>query len=283
MKNFMKDLFFIIIGCILYSLYLSVIVLPNGLATGGLAGISIGLNSLFGTKIGVTLILMNIPLFIFGFKLIGKSFALKSAIIVFFSSFLVDLTNNFFHFNALDEKLLASIFAGVVSGVAMSLIFIGGGSTGGMDISGKMIKNKMPTADLAKILLIQDVIVYMFIATVLGINTVMYAVIMSFVKTKTIDAIQEGLASSRQCIIISDYPEDIIHQIQIKLGRGVTRLNAEGTYTNKNKNFIYVVIQKNQLSTLKKIVDSIDPKAFVTVTAVSNVLGNFKQTSYSVQ
>jgi uncharacterized membrane-anchored protein YitT (DUF2179 family) len=279
----MKDLFFIIIGCILYSLYLSVIVLPNGLATGGLAGISIGLNSLFGTKIGVTLILMNIPLFIFGFKLIGKSFALKSAIIVFFSSFLVDLTNNFFHFNALDEKLLAAIFAGVVSGVAMSLIFIGGGSTGGMDISGKMIKNKMPTFDLAKILLIQDVIVYMFIATVLGVNAVMYAVIMSFVKTKTIDAIQEGLASSRQCIIISDYPEDIIHQIQIKLGRGVTRLNAEGTYTNKNKNFIYVVIQKNQLSTLKKIVDSIDPKAFVTVTAVSNVLGNFKQTSYSVQ
>ena len=283
MKNFMKDLFFIVIGCIFYSMYLSMIVLPNGLATGGLAGISISLNHLFDTKIGVALILMNIPLFIFGFKLVGKSFALKSAIIVFFSSFLVDFTNNYFTFNALDEKLLAAIFAGVVSGVAMSLIFIGGASTGGMDISGKIIKNKMPTVDLAKILLIQDVIVYLLIGTVLGVNSVMYAVIMSFVKTKTIDAIQEGLASSRQCIIISDSPEEIIHQIQVKLGRGVTLLNAEGTYTSKSKNFIYVVIQKNQLSPLKKIVDSIDPKAFVTVTAVSNVLGNFKQTSYSVQ
>ncbi|SHH26368.1 YitT family protein [Clostridium grantii] len=283
MKNFMKDLFFIVVGCIFYSIYLSMIVIPNGLATGGLAGISISLNHLFGTKIGVALILMNIPLFIFGFKLVGKSFALKSAIIVFISSFLVDLTNNYFSFNALDEKLLAAIFAGVVSGVAMSLIFIGGASTGGMDISGKIIKNKMPTVDLAKILLIQDVIVYLLIGTVLGVNSVMYAVIMSFVKTKTIDAIQEGLASSRQCIIISDSPEEIIHQIQVKLGRGVTLLNAEGTYTSKSKNFIYVVIQKNQLSPLKKIVDSIDPKAFVTVTAVSNVLGNFKQTSYSVQ
>lgn len=283
MQKLLKEYSFITIGCFLYGIYISVFLVPNGIGAGGLAGISMCMNYLFGTKIGVTMAILNIPLFILGFRLIGKKFTIMSAIIVFISSIFIDFLNAAFTFPVLEEKLLATIFAGVLSGIAMSLLFIGGASTGGMDISAKLIKNKFKNIDLTKILLIQDIVIYIFVAIVLGVNAAMYAIIMCFIRSKTIDAIQEGLASSRQCIIISDLSDEIVHEIQIKLARGVTLLNAEGAYTNTNKKFIYVVLQKNQLVALKKIVDNLDPNAFITVTAVSNVLGNFKQTAYSVQ
>lgn len=283
MKNLLKEFSFVIVGCLLYAIYISVFLLPNKIGTGGVAGIAMSINHLFGFKIGITMLIINIPLFIFGFKLIGKKFAILSALIVFSSSIIIDFLNISFTFPALEEKLLATIFAGVLSGISMSLLFIGGASTGGADISAKIIKNKFKTLDLAKIMLVQDIFIYLFVGAMMGLNSVMYAIIMSFIRTKTIDAVQEGLASSRQCIIISDLADEIVHEIQIKLGRGVTLLNAEGAYTGADKKFIYVVVQKNQLIPLKKIVDSIDPTAFITVTAVSNVLGNFKQMSYSVQ
>ncbi|WP_461206982.1 YitT family protein [Clostridium sp. DL1XJH146] len=281
--DILKNIGMFLVGCLLYSFYMSALLIPNNVGTGGLAGIALTLNHLFNFPVGSLLIILNIPLFIFGYKLIGKKFILKSSIFVILSSILIDLSNKFMYFPATDEKIIATIFAGVISGIAMSLLFMSGASTGGLDISAKMIKNKARNLDLTKILLTQDIIVYILVAFTMGIDSVLYAVIMSFIRTKTIDAIQEGMASSRQCIIISNKADDLVHAIQIKLGRGVTLLNAEGCYTHSTKKFIYVVVQKHQLMPLRKIVSSIDETAFVTVSPVNDILGNFKQKSYSVQ
>ena len=117
----------------------------------------------------------------------------------------------------------------------------------------------------------------------MGPRSVMYAIIMSFVRSKTMDTIQESLASSRQCVIICEESDSIINEIQTRLARGVTVLDAVGGYSSINKKFIYLVIQRNQLSTLKEIVSEIDPTSFVTISPVNNILGNFKNRALTVQ
>lgn len=282
MKKTLREIGFMIMGVLLFSLYVSVFLVPNKIGTGGVTGISLGLNNLFNFPIGICTLLLNIPLFIFGYNFLGKNFVLKSLLVVASSSFIIDFLNFNYSFNPLGDSLTATIFAGVISGLAMSLLFMAGASTGGLDISGKIINNKLKSLELSKILLIQDMIVYIFVATTLGPKSVMYALIMSFIRSKTIDTVQEGVASSRQCIIICENPEKIIEAIEINLGRGVTLLNAEGCYSHTARKFIYVVVQKVQLKALKNIVNTLDPKAFVTVSPVKDIQGNFKQKSLSI-
>ncbi|KOA21464.1 hypothetical protein CLHOM_01350 [Clostridium homopropionicum DSM 5847] len=282
MKKTLREVGFIIIGVLLFSLYVSVFLVPNKIGTGGITGISLGLNVLFNFPIGICTLLLNIPLFIFGYNFLGRNFVLKSLLVVASSSFLIDFLNINFSFNPLGDSLTSTIFAGVISGLAMALLFMTGASTGGLDISGKIINNKFKALELSKILLIQDMIVYIFVAVTLGPKSVMYALIMSFIRSKTIDTVQEGVASSRQCIIICENPEKIIEAIEINLGRGVTLLNAEGCYSHTARKFIYVVVQKVQLKALKNIVNTLDPKAFVTVSPVKDIQGNFKQKSLSI-
>lgn len=281
MKKLYKETGLLILGGILFSVYVSVFLVPNQIGTGGLTGISLGLNRLFNVPIGITTLLLNIPLFLFGYNLLGKNFAFKSGFVVVGSSLLIDFINANFNFNPLGDMLTATIFAGVISGVGMALLFMSGSSTGGLDISGKIIRNKFPSLQLTKILLAQDIIIYIFVAFTLGPRSVMYAIIMSFIRSKTMDAVQEGISSSRQCIIICENPDNLIDAITKELGRGVTLLNAQGCYSHTDKKFIYVVIQKVQLNTLKSIVRRIDPNAFVTVSSVNDIQGNFKQKSMS--
>ncbi len=282
MKTLFKEIGLLLIGCLLFSLCVCVFLVPNKIGTGGLTGVSLGLNQLFNLPIGFTTLIMNIPLFIFGYNILGKRFAIKSGIIVVSSSFLIDLLNSQFSFKPLGDILTATIFCGVISGIAMAILFMAGASTGGLDISGKIIRNKFPNFHLTKILLAQDILIYAFLAFTLGPRSVMYAIIMSFIRSKTMDAVQEGISSSRQCIIICKQPDLIIEAIKSELGRGVTLLNAEGCYSHTDRKFIYVVIQKFQLNTFKTIVNRIDPTAFVTVSSVNDIQGNFKQKSLSI-
>ncbi|MCY6370939.1 YitT family protein [Clostridium ganghwense] len=282
MKNLFKEIVLLFLGCVLFSIYVSVFLVPNKIGTGGLTGIALGLNLLFKFPIGFTTLIMNIPLFIFGYSLLGKKFAIKSGIIVVSSSLLIDFLNSHFSFKPLGDMLTATIFCGVISGIAMAILFMNGASTGGLDISGKIIRSKFPNLQLPKILLAQDIVIYIFIGLTLGPHSVMYAIIMSFIRSKTMDTIQEGIASSRQCIIICKKPDLIIEAIKNELGRGVTLLNAEGCYSHTDRKFVYVVIQKFQLNNFKSIVNRIDPTAFVAVSSVNDIQGNFKQKSLSM-
>lgn len=283
--NTVKKYLCLICGCILFSIYASILLTPAKIGTGGILGICLSLNKLFNFKIGVTTIILNIPLFLFGFKSLGKIFAIKSAVIVVISSMMIDYMNLHFsnyHFIPASDKLTSAIFCGVISGIGMSMIFMGGGSTGGLDISAKMVKGKFKSIPLSKIMLCQDIIVYIFVGIVLGPQSVLYALIMSFIRSKTIDTIQEGFSSSRQCFIICNKAEEITSSINIKLNRGVTKLDAVGGYSHLNKKVLYVVIQKHELSELKILLKTIEPTAFISVSSVNDILGNYKQNSLSV-
>lgn len=285
MNTKIEKTLFLISGTIFYSLYVTLLLTPSKIGTGGILGICLCLNKLFDFKIGLTTILLNIPLFLFGFSLLGKKFAFKSALIVFISSSLIDYIKYIFPDLSLvpvNDKLTASILCGVVSGLGMSLIFMGGGSTGGLDISAKIIKDKFKNIQLSHILLLQDSLVYIFVAMVMGPQSVIYALIMSFIRSKTIDTVQEGIASSRQCIIICNNPQTIIHEINTKLNRGATLLSAEGGFSHEKRNFIYVIIQKHELHELRLIVRNLEPTAFVTVSPVNDIMGNYHTDNLSM-
>lgn len=273
----------LIIGSIILAFTTAVFMIPCNIGSGGVTGIALSLNKIFGAKVGLTTMLINAPLFIFGYKLLGKKFTIRSIFVVVITSVLIDNMNKFIAINQFNDTLLASIFCGALFGVGMSFIFIAYGSTGGLDISAKIINNNFKSIQLSTLLLIQDIVVYILVGVVMGPRSVMYAIIMSFVRSKTMDTIQENLASSRQCVIICEESDSIINEIQTRLARGVTVLDAVGGYSSINKKFIYLVIQKNQLSTLKEIVSEIDPTSFVTISPVNNILGNFKNRALTVQ
>lgn len=273
----------LIIGSIILAFTTAVFMIPCNIGSGGVTGIALSLNKIFGAKVGLTTMLINAPLFIFGYKLLGKKFTIRSIFVVVITSVLIDNMNKFIAINQFNDTLLASIFCGALFGVGMSFIFIAYGSTGGLDISAKIINNNFKSIQLSTLLLIQDIVVYILVGVVMGPRSVMYAIIMSFVRSKTMDTIQENLASSRQCVIICEESDSIINEIQTRLARGVTVLDAVGGYSSINKKFIYLVIQRNQLSTLKEIVSEIDPTSFVTISPVNNILGNFKNRALTVQ
>ncbi|WP_102401180.1 YitT family protein [Haloimpatiens massiliensis] len=276
MKKIIKDYILLTAGCILFAIAISAILIPSKIGAGGVTGIATSLNQLFGLKVGMASLLINVPLFLFGFKLLGRKFAIRSGFIVFLSSILIDFLNLHYKFKPFDDVLLGSVFCGILIGVAIALIFMAGGSTGGLDISAKIISAKFPSLQLSTILLVEDILVYLLVAYVFGLNSVLYAFILSFTRTKTMDIIQEGISSTKQCIIICDNAENLVKEIQIKLLRGVTVLEAKGSYSNTDKKFIYVVIQKNELSQLKEIVRSVDPAAFTTVSPVTDILGKYR-------
>jgi uncharacterized membrane-anchored protein YitT (DUF2179 family) len=277
MKKNIKDYILLIIGGSFISLAISAFLVPSNIGTGGVTGIALSLNKLFGFRLGLLTLSFNIPLFIFGYKLIGQKFTIRSGFVVFIMSMLIDYLTLNFNFLPFEDVLLATIYCGILFGIGNALVFMGGGSSGGFDIIAKIIVRKHQGLQLSSTLLVQDIIVFILIAYALGINSVLYAFVMSFVRAKTIDTVQEGVSSSKQCVIICEAYEEIAGEIQKKLVRGVTILEAVGGYSNKRKKFIYVVIQKNQLTTLKKIVKAIDPEAFVSVSSVTNVVGNYRQ------
>ncbi len=282
-KNIFLEYLLLSAGSLILAFNTYAFMIPCEIGSGGVTGIALCLNKLFGSKVGLMSMILNAPLFIFGYRLLGKKFTIRSVFVVILNSIALDNMHLLFKISPLDDKLLATVFCGVLFGIGLSLIFMAYGSTGGLDISAKIINNKFNSLQLSKLLLIQDIIVYILVGFVMGPRSVMYAIIMSFIRSKTMDAIQEGLASSRQCVIICENSDLIIENIKIKLLRGVTVLDAVGGYSSTSKKFIYLVIQKNQLNVLKQIVSEIEPSSFVTISPVNNILGNYTNRALTVQ
>jgi uncharacterized membrane-anchored protein YitT (DUF2179 family) len=173
---------------------------------------------------------------------------------------------------------LATVFAGVLSGIAIGLVFAVGGSGGGGDITAKIIVYKHKDLNLSKVLLIQDIAIYVLVGIILGPTKVMYAVIMSYIRTITVDTVQDGLSSMKQCMIVCDSSkaEEIVTHIFNEVGRGATIFDGQGAYTKSSKKAIYIIVLKHELSAIKNILKNIDKTAFLTVSPVNSIQGNFK-------
>ena len=269
------DYLLITVGTFLLAAGLFLFLEPNTIAPGGVTGLAIVIKKLTGIEIYLTNLIINVPLFIAGVYVLGRSFGLKTAYGTgVLSLFLYLFTLGGTSFMATNDILLAAIFGGILVGVGIGFVFRGGGTTGGTDLGGAILNKLIPGLSIAKMMMILD----LFVIAAAGIvdrklETSLYSMIALYVLVKVADFIVEGLDYSKSFHIVTDRPEDISKVIIDKLGRGVTSLYAKGMYTGKDKQVLLVVVNRAQVSKLKNIVMEIDPRAFIMVSTAHEVLG----------
>lgn len=266
----MKDIVLISAGAFIYAFGVNYFFVANKLADGGIAGISVILHYLFNFNISTTYLVLNVPLVIMGYKLIGGKFIVKT----FYGTAMTSLAFRVFqnYLGPMDDKLIASIFGGLIIGIGLGTIFVGGGSSGGADILVKIL-NKYFDIPVGKAFLALDSFVLSALGILFGRDIFMYTLVGLFISTKAIDFIQDGVDKAKALMIISDKSEEIKNEIMKQTGRGVTIINARGGYTNDNKEVLYCILGRYEVTTVKRIVKNIDRKAFMSISEVSEVLG----------
>lgn len=261
-----------IIGALIMAISVSFFLLPNELSTGGFSGIATIFYYLAKIPVGTTILVLNIPLFIFSWFKIGRQFFIKSIIGTISLSIFIDIFNNF---EALtNDKLLASIYGGILTGIGNAIILKSHSSTGGSDLITKIIKNYKPMLKTGNIITILDIsIVILNIVFLKNIEIGLYSAVAIYLMGKMIDIIFEGIYFTKLLFIISDKNNEISSKIESEIKRGVTGLYGKGMYTNSDKLILMCAVRRNDIANIKQLVKKIDENAFIIITNSREVLG----------
>ena len=260
----------IVLGSLIFALGLNVFVVTNHLAQGGFTGIGLILYYTFDLSIGIFLLAANVPLLIIAWRFLGWRFVSLTLLGVLASSLFIELTAGLSY--PMEDLLLASIYGGAVMGLGLGIVLRYGGTTGGVDIIGRLL-NKYKGVRLSRFYLLFDGLIIACIALIYGVEITLYSLILTFVFSKVLDVIVDGYDGSRQFMIITTKAEEITQAITFEIDRGVTVLEAKGGYTGENKSVLLCVAGKWQVRGLKKIVKTIDPQSFLIVNDVYETLG----------
>ncbi|MDH6369251.1 hypothetical protein CA600_07075 [Paenibacillus sp. VTT E-133280] len=269
-KKLTHDLFYLVLGAFLFALAVNVFVIPNELGEGGVTGVSIIFYYLFQWSPSLVNLIVNALLLIFGYRFLDKKMIIYTIIAVLLNSVFLHLTHNW-NIQS-DEMIVNAIFGGILVGTGIGLIIRVGGSTAGTTILAK-IANKYLHWNISYALLFFDLIVVFSSFFIIGTEKLMLTIIMLYVGTKVMDFIIEGLNPKKAVTIISMQQDKIAEQVNLIMDRGVTVLQGKGYYSQKPKEVLYIVISKQEVSTLKKIVENADKDAFLTIHDVRDVFG----------
>jgi len=275
LKEILKDGIFFIIGSILFALSINVFTAPNNIAPGGLSGIGTMIHYLFGAPIGITIILCNIPIFIWGLYEVGYPFLLKTAAATLLSSLCIDFTASFmpaYH----GDMLLVTIFSGLLAGVGLSLIFMRGATTGGTDLIAKLLKQHFRHISMGKILLGIDFAVVLSSAIVYrSYETPLYAVIVIFITSRVVDTVLYGTDSGtgKMMFIMSKKNPEIAQSIMSQIGRGVTVLKSRGGYSGEDGEVLMCAVWRQEVYKTYDIVYEVDENAFIVVGDAGEISG----------
>ena len=267
------DVFFDILGSFLFSVGVQVFSSPNNIAPGGATGLSVILNYLTVISVGIFSFLINVPLLIAAWFLLGRRFTLKTLKTVVIISVMLEITAIFVP-AYYGEPMLAALYGGVFEGIGLALVLMRGGTTGGSDVASKLLQLKAPTLSVGRLILFVDGCVLLTAAIVYkNIENALYGLVAIFACTRILDSILYGLDAGRVVMIISDYYREISETVINELGRGCTRLRAEGSYTNIERPVLLCAVRRTQYYTLKRIVHRFDVNAFVVVLEAGEILG----------
>ncbi len=273
----------IILGCAITGLSYSLFLIPHHFVPGGVSGLAIILNYFFNLPVGTMIIALNIPIFIFGLRTMGKKYVLKSLAGMLVSSVMIDLFNRVLRFPAAtDNKILASIYGGILLGIGLGIIFRGHASTGGSDIIG-MVVSKYTGISIGFGIMITDFIIISASGFAFReLEAPLYGYIVLFLSIKVIDLILEGWSYSKLVIITSSRTVEIEKFILNTLERSGTALKSRSLYLNREGEIILTVIHRKQLAELRDFIKQIDPQAFVIINDTYDVLGKgFKSTLFT--
>jgi len=261
-------------GSALMALAYNLFLIPHRIVPGGVGGISMVLNHFFHTPVGVVIVVLNIPLFFIGIRVLGKSYGVKSVLGIIVSSALIDAFGYVFHLPpATDNPILACVFGGLLLGAGLGLVFRGGGSTGGSDIIGQVLSSRSNLSTGTAILLVDAVIITLAGVSFGNIELSLYGFLNLYLQTRAIDLVLEGLSYTRAMFITSDHALSIAKAINSTMNRGATLLEAEGSHTGRPQKMVFSVMSKREVLRAREVVRAIDPGAFIVITDVYEVLG----------
>ncbi len=270
-KTIVVDFFGILIGAIILAIGYNMFMVPNMLAPGGISGLAVVLYYMIQSPVGLTIIVLNIPLFIGGYLVLGPRIVMQSLLGTVLFSLALEVTAPFLP-AATNDLLLASVYGGVVMGVGSGLVFRFRGSTGGTSLLSLILAKKWGISP-GQAMLWGDLSVLALAVFVFGSEAAMYAALSLFVSVKVVDAILEGLGLAKSVIIITCCGEKINEKLLYELGRGVTWLEGSGGFTRESREVLLCVVTRQQIARLKRIIHKIDPGAFVIIGNATEVHG----------
>ncbi|MCI9580787.1 MAG: YitT family protein [Oscillospiraceae bacterium] len=275
MKKMLASYFWITVGCVIYAIAFDWLFVPNQIGFGGITGIGQILNYYIpALPIGVVVIVLNIPLFLLGWKFLGAHLLISSLYAMAISSVLMDIFASMFTFQPMD-MVLASVFGGVLIGASLGIVFAHGATTGGTDLAARLLKIPFAWLPVGKLLMVVDMaVLVVIVAAFRSLESGLYGLIALYIQGIVMDMVLYGLDQSKVAYIISRVPRETIQAIDRELDRGVTILHGEGAYSGQDKQVLMCAFKQREIVALKSLVFELDPDAFIIVCATHEVTGN---------
>ncbi len=274
-KNRAYEWLLVIVGSVLTALAYNLFFVPNDIAPGGISGLATELHAIFDVPVGMTIFIINVPLFLLGWRLRGHVFMFRTLFATFLLSLLIDIVKFpawlYQIFN--DDVLLATVYGGILMGAGVGLTIRGNATSGGSDLIAIIGNHWFPQMKVAWILFAVDFLVVAAAAFIFEPKEALYALAAVFIGAKIVDFIQIGARSAKAFYIISRKSEVITKRILQSLDRGVTILQGKGAYSGAERDVLLCIVAPTQIMPMKRLIGDEDPEAFVIVSDVKEVLG----------
>ena len=272
-KQLIRSYAIMALGSVIFALAFDAFFSASQVAMGGITGLAQVINVLLpGLSVGLLAFLLNVPLFLAGWKFIGFHLLASSLFSMAVSSAAIDAIAAAYTFPAMDP-MLAAICGGAVMGLGLGMVFSQGATTGGTDIVARLMKLKFPWLPMGKLVLVPDGVVLTLAAVAFGrIETALYGAVAIFVSAKVMDTVLYGLDTSKVAYIISDQWKETA-KVLLAMDRGVTILRGEGAWTGDDKQVLMVAFKQKEIVQIKQLVHETDPRAFLIVVDARDVLG----------
>lgn len=270
----MLQYLFITLGGLLYAFGFNLFFTPNHLAYGGITGLVLIADYLLdGIPVGTVIMICNIPIFIMGGKLLGRTMFFRSLYAMVSSNLMIDIIAHYTDFQPMDE-ILGSIYGGVVMGLSMGIILTQNASTGGTDLLSRVIRLKIGWIPVGQMMLLMDVVVVSLTAYVTNnINNALYGLIAMYITALVMDHVTYGVDKSQVAYIISKQHDAVAQALTQKLNRGVTVIPSVGGFTGESRPMIMCAFRQRQIVSVKNLVREVDPDAFIISCPAHEVLG----------
>ncbi|WP_010273802.1 YitT family protein [Paenibacillus senegalensis] len=267
----------ILMGTAIYAFGLHYFVIPNEFMEGGMTGVALLINYATGIPPSLTTLVLNIPLFILGWRVLGSTSMILTIIGTLSLSLFLWVMEMLLKLGWLvplqaNDFFLVTLYAGVTLGTGLGIVFRYGGTTGGSDIVARII-NKTRGLSMGQIILVIDAFVITSSLLYIAIEKILYTLVVVFIASRLIDFINQGSYAAKAFTIVTDHSQQLAEAITRELERGVTIFQAKGGYSKHPKEVVYCVVSRYETRKLRNLVKQIDPNAFLVVSDVKDVLG----------
>lgn len=262
----------VLVGSLIYSIGVNIFIIPHKLLSGGVAGIAIILQYLTKIPSGYFIILINIPIFLIGIKIVNKEFGIFSFIGMISMSIFLIFTRQFQSYYYMPDPLISSLCGGVLTGIGAGIVFKSRASQGGTDIIAVVIKKKYGIS-IGNIAFAINALIVTLGMIVGNLETAVYTLIAMYISAAVLDKAIQGFDREKVVLIVTQDSDKVKQVILKNLGRGVTYLYGEGAYTGDKKNVIYCILTSREIEEAKNLIEDIDSSAVISVMDTAEVRG----------